>query len=187
MILEIQSNTKQNCIKNRFNEEIILILYFTLKPLYLFSSGLPQISDMFLIAAALGLPLKERGRIRIPYAYMQWVTIFLVTLVFQALVQSVWWVKTKDNRMLLYAAAHGRPIITTDRAGCRETVEDGKSGVIIPIKDEDALTDALERFLKMSWEQKRDMGLAGRAKIEREFDREIVVEKYLDEIGKVLK
>lgn len=104
MILEIQSNTKQNCIKNRFNEEIILILYFTLKPLYLFSSGLPQISDMFLIAAALGLLLKERGRIRIPYAYMQWVTIFLVTLVFQALVQSVWWVKTKDNRMLLYAA-----------------------------------------------------------------------------------
>lgn len=91
------------------------------------------------------------------------------------------------SNVLLEAAAHGRPIITTDRAGCRETVEDGKSGFIIPIKDEDALTDALERFLKMSWEQKRDMGLAGRAKIEREFDREIVVEKYLDEIGKVLK
>ena len=39
-----------------------------------------------------------------------------------------------------------------------------------------------ERFLSLSWEQRRDMGLAGRAKVEREFDRKIVVEKYLKEL-----
>ncbi len=89
------------------------------------------------------------------------------------------------SNVLLEAAAHCRPIITTDRSGCRETVEDGKTGFVIPIKNEDALTDALEKFLGMSWEQKRDMGLAGRAKIEREFDRQLVVKAYEKEIERI--
>ena len=91
------------------------------------------------------------------------------------------------SNVLLEAAAHGRPIITTNRAGCRETVNDGKSGYIIPIKDEDALVNALEKFLSLSWEQKRDMGLAGRKKIEREFDRQLVVKAYIEEIEKILR
>ena len=86
------------------------------------------------------------------------------------------------SNVLLEAAAHCRPIIATDRAGCRETVDDGKSGFVIPIKNEDALVDALEKFLAMTWEQKREMGLAGRAKIEKEFDRQIVVNAYVEEI-----
>ena len=90
------------------------------------------------------------------------------------------------SNVLLEAAAHGRPIITTNRAGCRETVDDGKSGYVIPIKDEDALEKAIESFLALTWEQKRDMGLAGRAKIEREFDRQFVVKAYLEEIEKVI-
>lgn len=89
------------------------------------------------------------------------------------------------SNVLLEAAAHCRPIITTDRSGCRETVEDGKTGFVIPIRDEDALVDALEKFLQMSWEQKRDMGLAGRAKIEREFDRQLVVKAYKEEIERI--
>lgn len=91
------------------------------------------------------------------------------------------------SNVLLEAAAHCRPIIATDRAGCRETVDDGVSGFVIPIKDEDALTDALERFLAMTWEQRRDMGLAGRAKIEREFDRQIVVKAYVEEIARITR
>ncbi len=86
------------------------------------------------------------------------------------------------SNVLLEAAAHCRPIIATDRAGCRETVDDGKSGFVIPIKNEDALVEALEKFLSMSWEQKKDMGLAGRAKVEKEFDRQIVVKAYVEEI-----
>lgn len=90
------------------------------------------------------------------------------------------------SNVLLEAAAHCRPIIASDRAGCRETVDDGKSGFVIPVKDEDALVDALERFLALNWTQRRDMGLAGRAKIEREFDRQIVVKAYMEEIERIL-
>ena len=86
------------------------------------------------------------------------------------------------SNVLLEAAAHCRPIIATDRSGCRETVDDKKSGFIVPIKDEDALVDALEAFLAMPYEQKREMGLAGRAKIEKEFDRQFVVRAFLEEI-----
>lgn len=91
------------------------------------------------------------------------------------------------SNVLLEAAAHCRPIITTDRAGCRETVDNGKSGYVIPIKDEDALVYALEQFLLLSWEEKRDMGIAGREKIEHEFDRQIVVKAYVEEIEKIGK
>lgn len=91
------------------------------------------------------------------------------------------------SNVLLEAAAHCRPIIATDRAGCRETVDEGKSGYIIPIKNQDALYDALERFLAMTWEQRRNMGLAGRAKVEHEFDRQLVVNAYMEEIARCIK
>lgn len=90
------------------------------------------------------------------------------------------------SNVLLEAAAHCRPIITTDRAGCRETVDEGKSGFIIPVRDEDALVSALERFLKLTWEQRREMGLAGREKTEREFDRQIVAQAYVEEIERAI-
>lgn len=82
------------------------------------------------------------------------------------------------SNVLLEAAACARPIITTERSGCAETVDDGRSGYIIPIKSEDALIDALERFLMLSRDEQEHMGLMGRQKIEREFDRKIVTQKY---------
>ena len=91
------------------------------------------------------------------------------------------------SNVLLEAAAHCRPIITTDRAGCRETVEDGISGFVIPTKNGDALVEALESFLNLSWEQRREMGLAGRARIERVFNRQIIVKAYVEEIERVVR
>ena len=87
------------------------------------------------------------------------------------------------SNVLLEAAASGRPVIATDRSGCRETVEAGKTGYLIPIKDEDALVAALEDFLNLTWEQRAELGHAGRLKMEYEFDRQIVVQKYLDTLG----
>lgn len=87
------------------------------------------------------------------------------------------------SNVLLEAAACGRPVIATDRAGCRETVDDGVSGFVIPIKDQKALNCALDKFLTMNWEQRRLMGLEGRRKIEKEFDRQLVVDTYLERIG----
>lgn len=89
------------------------------------------------------------------------------------------------SNVLLEAAASGRPLIATDRSGCRETVDAGVSGYVIPIQDEDALVAALKDFLSLSWEERRNMGLAGRRKIEREYDRQIVVQMYLNEINNI--
>lgn len=88
------------------------------------------------------------------------------------------------SNVLLEACATGRPIITTDRAGCREVVEDGICGYEIPCRDSNALVEAINKFMNLSWEKKKKMGYAARNKVEREFDRQIVVEKYVDEVEK---
>lgn len=86
------------------------------------------------------------------------------------------------SNVLLEGCASGRPIITTDRSGCREVIDDGINGFMIPQKNSEKLIDAIEKFLKLTSEEKKNMGLAARAKVEREFDRQIVVEAYMKEI-----
>ncbi len=86
------------------------------------------------------------------------------------------------SNVLLESCACGRPIITTDRAGCREIVDDGVNGFVVRQRDSADLIEKLERFLTLSREERQGMGLAGRAKVEREFDRRIVVGKYLEEL-----
>lgn len=89
------------------------------------------------------------------------------------------------NNTLLESAACGRPIITTARSGCGEIVEDGVTGFLVRPQDVQSLVSKLEAFIALPWQQRRQMGLAGRAKVEREYDRMIVVNAYLDEIGKL--
>lgn len=89
------------------------------------------------------------------------------------------------NNVLLESCACGRPIITTDRSGCCEVVEDGINGFVVKSRDSADLTDKIEKFLNLSHEQKMQMGLAGRKKVEKEFDRQIVVDMYLKEVGDV--
>lgn len=91
------------------------------------------------------------------------------------------------SNVLLESCASGRPIITTDRAGCREVVDDGVNGYVVRQKDSRDLIEKIEKFLALTWEQRRDMGVAGREKVEREFDRRIVVRKYLDEVRTTMK
>lgn len=91
------------------------------------------------------------------------------------------------SNVLLEGSASGRPIITTDRAGCREVVDDGVNGFMIPQKNSEKLIEAIEKFLDLTYEGKKKMGLLARAKVERVFDRRIVVQKYYDEIENVYK
>lgn len=51
------------------------------------------------------------------------------------------------SRSVLEAMSMGRPIITTDAPGCRETVDDSVNGFLVPIKKVDELADAMEKFL----------------------------------------
>lgn len=86
------------------------------------------------------------------------------------------------SNVLLESAASGRPIITTNRSGCREVVDDGVNGYVVKERDSKDLIEKIEKFIDLSWGNKKQMGLLGRKKVEKEFDRRIVVGKYLAEI-----
>lgn len=81
-------------------------------------------------------------------------------------------------RTLIEAAAMARPIIATDVAGCRTVVDADVSGFLCNVRDAESLTAAMERFLALSHGARTEMGLAGRSKMEREFDQAIVVDAY---------
>ena len=89
------------------------------------------------------------------------------------------------SNVLLESCACGRPIITTNRSGCREVVEDGINGFVVQEKNSKDLIEKIEKFLALTVEERNNMGLAGRAKVEREFDRQIVVNKYIEEINAI--
>lgn len=86
------------------------------------------------------------------------------------------------SNVLLEACASGRPIITTNRAGCREIVDDDVNGYVIKEKDSKDLIEKVKKFINLSNEEKKQMGLAGRRKVENEFDRNTVVQAYMNEI-----
>lgn len=91
------------------------------------------------------------------------------------------------SNVLLEAAAHARPIIATNRDGCRETVAPEESGYVVPIKDLAALVAAVESFLELPYAAKKTMGLKGRERVEELFDRKFVVEAYMKAIERILK
>jgi glycosyltransferase involved in cell wall biosynthesis len=82
-------------------------------------------------------------------------------------------------RSLLEAAAIGRPIITTNAVGCKEVVDDGVNGYLCQPRDAADLAKKIEKMLLLSREQRTEMGLRGRVKVEREFDERVVIGKYL--------
>lgn len=90
------------------------------------------------------------------------------------------------SNVLLENAASGRFVITTDNPGCQETVVDGQSGYIYPGGNVDALVEAIEAFLAMPNETRKQMGEVGRAHVEQNFSRTIVVEAYKEKIRKIL-
>lgn len=86
--------------------------------------------------------------------------------------------------VLLEAAATGRPILASRIPGCEETFDDGISGFGFEPKNPEAIAEAITKFLSLTYEEKKRMGEAGRLKMEREFDRNIVIKMYFEEIGR---
>lgn len=91
------------------------------------------------------------------------------------------------SNVLLESAACGRPIITTNRSGCREIVDEGVNGFTVEPRKSRTLIEKIEKFINLDYGAKKQMGLAGRKKVNNEFDRKIVVNSYIKEINKVLK
>lgn len=90
-------------------------------------------------------------------------------------------------KSLLEAGAMGKPIVTTDNVGCRETVDDGINGFLCEPRSTSSLVVALDKMILMTHQQRLTMGEASRRKIETEFDERIVIQKYLDAIEEVMK
>lgn len=86
-------------------------------------------------------------------------------------------------RTLVEAAAMQRPVITTDTAGCRDTVIDGETGFLCNVRDAGDLAKKVLAFIALSPTQRQQMGIRGRALVEREFDERIVIERYLELVG----
>ena len=86
------------------------------------------------------------------------------------------------SNVLLENASSGRPLITTNNPGCFETVDDGKTGYIFEKGNVDELVNKIETFIKLPYDKKVKMGLNGRKKMEKEFNRNIVIKEYIKEI-----
>lgn len=85
--------------------------------------------------------------------------------------------------VLLESAATGRICIGSKINGTMDVIEDGKTGYLFNTGDGEDLARQIEKFILLPPEQKAVMGKAGREKIEREFDRQIVINAYLDEVA----
>ena len=85
------------------------------------------------------------------------------------------------SNVLLEAAATGRALITSEIPGCKEAVIDGESGFLCEVKNSGKLYEKLSMFLTMSAEQRVKMGQKSRRLMEKQFDKEKVVQKtYLN-------
>jgi len=89
-------------------------------------------------------------------------------------------------KSLLEAGAMGKPIVTTDNVGCRETVDDGINGFLCEPRSSESLTEKLELIINMTHPERLAIGDKSRIKIENEFDERIVINKYLDAIQQCL-
>lgn len=79
----------------------------------------------------------------------------------------------------LECAASGRPVITSNIHGCMEAVEDGVTGFLCERKNADDVYRVMRRFIDLPYEERKSMGLAGRKRMELQFDKKTVVEETI--------
>ena len=89
------------------------------------------------------------------------------------------------SNVLLEAAATGRPVITSNIPGCKEAVDDGKSGLLCEVEDWNDLYRKMHQIAQMSRIEREAMGVCGRDKMKREFDKDKVVKKTIQGIERV--
>lgn len=89
-------------------------------------------------------------------------------------------------RVLLEGAAMAKPLIATDVPGCRHVVEDNVNGYLCVAREAGSLAEAMLKLIRLSEAGRAAMGRAARAKVEEEYSEEIMVDRYLEEIGAAL-
>lgn len=86
------------------------------------------------------------------------------------------------SNVLLEAASMARPLIATNVTGCRDIVEDGVNGLLCRARDGKDLAVKMERMINLSFSDREQMGIKGREKMVREFNKKKVIETYLQAI-----
>jgi glycosyltransferase involved in cell wall biosynthesis len=86
--------------------------------------------------------------------------------------------------VLLESAATGRVCIGSRINGTSDVIDDGVTGYLYETGNSQSLIKKVEKFMSLSFKEKKAMGKAGHDKIEKEFNREIVIKKYMDEVEK---
>lgn len=84
--------------------------------------------------------------------------------------------------VLLESAATGRICVASKINGSTDVVEEGVTGYLFETGSAESLAEAIKKVISLSYEQKTEMGKKAREKVEKEFDRKIVIEKYLKEV-----
>lgn len=127
--------------------------------------------------------LKRQGAVRY-HGYTQDMNMFY--RIAHCIIQPTFYPDDRSNA-LLESMASGRPVITTNHSGCKEIVETGVNGFLMKKGDTSDLIAKIESFIAIPYEQKKAMGLAGRAMVEQRFDRRVVVSTYMEEVRKIVR
>ncbi len=91
------------------------------------------------------------------------------------------------SNSLIEGAATGRPVIASDIFGCKEAVEDGVTGFLFTPGNTDELVSKMKAFIDLSADEQANMGMAGRKKMEQEFDRHLVTAEYMKVARELIK
>jgi len=86
------------------------------------------------------------------------------------------------SNVLLEASAIGRPIITSNISGCKEAVDDNENGYLVSVKDSHDLFLKMKKFVELENNQKEIMGIYGRIKMEKEFNKEDIVKATFESV-----
>ncbi len=88
-------------------------------------------------------------------------------------------------RIILEGMSMAKPVITTNTAGCRQTVPENKNGYLVEVKDVGSLSDAMNDFLDLSYNQRHQMGAEGREIAIDKFNSKYVAEELYEIISSV--
>jgi glycosyltransferase involved in cell wall biosynthesis len=88
-------------------------------------------------------------------------------------------------KTLLEAAAVGKPLVTTDVPGCRETVVDGLNGYLCQLRSGEDLAAKMLAVLRLPEPDLQAMGKASRRLAETKFDEKLVLDKYITAVSEV--
>lgn len=88
------------------------------------------------------------------------------------------------SNVILEAASSGLVCLASNISGCKEAVEDGKTGFLFEVRNSNSLYEAIKKAVSLSEEERKSMGIAAHEKMSNEFDRNIIVNNYLSLLGK---